>query len=176
MTLEEKLKALIRDIPDFPDKGVIFKDITPVLQDPGLCREVTVAFKEILKNTEIDVVAGVESRGFFFGMLLAQELKVPFVPVRKEGKLPYRRVTQPYSLEYGKEVVEMHVDAVQRGQKVLVHDDLLATGGTIVAASELVRKLGGEITGYVFLIELLFLKGREKLPDHAPVHSLVRYE
>lgn len=177
MEIQHKIKASIRDVPDFPKKGVIFKDITPILQDADLCSEIADAFVAQLEDVEIDVIVGVESRGFLFGMLLAQRLKKPFVPVRKQGKLPFHTVQQSYDLEYGTATIEIHTDAIRQGQKVLVHDDLLATGGTISAVSDLVEKLRGEIVGYAFLVELAFLNPRPRLNKHSDkIISLVSYQ
>ena len=161
--IEDRLKAIIRDIPDFPEPGIVFKDITPILKDDLLCTAVVDAFVERLKFVELDVVAGVESRGFLFGLLLANRLGVPFIPIRKQGKLPFRTVSESYKLEYGQATIEIHEDAFPPGTKVLVHDDLLATGGTVVAASKLIEKLGGSISGYAFVISLDFLNSRGRL-------------
>lgn len=161
--ITEKLRQVIRDIPDFPSPGILFKDITPILQDPALCRQVTDAFVERLNGIKVDVVTGVESRGFLFGMMLANRLDVPFVPIRKAGKLPYHTVKQKYDLEYGSATMEMHQDAFPAGSKVLIHDDLLATGGTVGAAAKLVEQLGGEVAGYSFIVGLSFLNGAENL-------------
>jgi adenine phosphoribosyltransferase len=174
--IEEKLRAAIRDIPDFPKPGIVFKDIIPIFQDPQLCTEIIDTFEEQLKGIEIDVIAGVESRGFLFGLLLANRLKLPFVPVRKLGKLPYKTVQQEYELEYGSAVIEMHEDAFEPGKRVLIHDDLLATGGTVEATSKLLQTLGGVIAGYTFLVSLDFLNGKEKvLPFSENVISLIHY-
>lgn len=174
--LEAKIKQTLRDVADFPKPGIIFKDITPVLHQPELCSEITDALVEQLKGLQIDVVAGIESRGFLFGLALAQALKVPFVPIRKVGKLPYKTVQQSYDLEYGSATLEVHEDAFKTGQKVLIHDDLLATGGTVVAASKLVEQLGAKVTGYSFIISLDFLNGRERLTGFCPhVFSLTKF-
>ncbi len=161
--IEEQIKAAIRDIPDFPKPGIVFKDITPILKDPALCENIVNAFSVQLAGTQIDVVAGVESRGFLFGLMLAMKLGVPFVPVRKAGKLPYTIKQKAYKLEYGTAVIEMHTDAIVPGQHVLLHDDLLATGGTVTAASELITELGGIITGFSFVVGLSFLNGKERI-------------
>jgi len=161
--IEVKIKKTLRDVADFPKPGIIFKDITPVLQDTELCKEITTELVAQLKAIQIDVVAGIESRGFLFGLALAQALQVPFVPIRKVGKLPYKTIQQSYELEYGNAILEVHEDAFKPGQQVLIHDDLLATGGTVVAASKLVQQLGAEVCAYSFLISLDFLNGREKL-------------
>jgi adenine phosphoribosyltransferase len=170
----ESLKPLIRDIPDFPKPGILFRDITPLLANPsGLALSV-----ELLANPfrgkNIDLVVGAESRGFIFGTAVACCLSAGFVLVRKPGKLPHKRISMSYDLEYGKDTLEMHADAIVAGQRVLIVDDLLATGGTMIACCDLVKKLGGHIAGIAVLIELAGLKGREKL--HHPVHSVIRYE
>lgn len=174
--LSQTLKQIIRDVPDFPKPGIIFKDITPILKNPTLCNEITDALAGQLKDLDIDVIAGIESRGFLFGLALAQKLNVPFVPIRKVGKLPYKTVQQSYDLEYGSATLEVHEDAFTTGQKVLIHDDLLATGGTVVAASALVQKLGAEVAGYSFLINLDFLNGKQRLKTFSKhIFSLVDY-
>jgi adenine phosphoribosyltransferase len=161
--IAEQIKAAIRDIPDFPKPGIVFKDITPILKDPVLCTNIVNAFAEQLKGTKIDVVAGVESRGFLFGLMLAIKLGVPFVPIRKAGKLPHTVKQKVYELEYGTATIELHVDAFEPGSRVLIHDDLLATGGTVTAASELIQELGGVVAGYSFVVGLGFLNGRERI-------------
>lgn len=174
--LEENLKHVIRDVPNFPKPGIIFKDITPILQQPKLCGAVVDAFVQHFSTKKIDVVAGVESRGFLFGMLLANKLNVPFVPIRKRGKLPSDTIDRQYDLEYGQATIEIHRDAFAQGAQVLIHDDLLATGGTIRASSELVKDLGGHIVGYAFLISLDFLKGKETLmPYSDDICSLIDF-
>lgn len=166
--IETKIKQAVRDVADFPKPGIVFKDITPILKDAALCEEITAALVEQLSGVQVDVVAGIESRGFLFGMLLAQALKVPFVPIRKAGKLPAKTIQQACNLEYGSAILELHEDALNPGQKVLIHDDLLATGGTVVAASKLVTQLQAEVVGCSFIIALEFLAGREKLKDYTP--------
>src|ERR1700761_541780 len=161
--IAEQIKAAIRDIPDFPKPGIIFKNITPILKDPKLCGQIADAFVEQLKDIHIDVVAGIESRGFLFGLILAMRLGVPFIPVRKAGKLPFTIRQKAYKLEYGTAVIELHTDAFEPGQHVLIHDDLLATGGTALAASELVKEMGGEVAGFSFVVGLGFLNGRERI-------------
>jgi len=161
--IEQQIKEAIRDIPDFPKPGIVFKDITPILKDPALCDKVLDAFAEQLKGTRIDVIAGVESRGFLFGLSLACKLGVPFIPVRKAGKLPYTIKQKAYKLEYGTAIIEMHTDAFEPGQHILIHDDLLATGGTVTAASELIHEMGGIVSGFAFVVGLGFLKGRERI-------------
>lgn len=161
--ISNKLNSAIRDIADFPKPGIIFKDITPILKDPILCSEVIDEFIKKLEGIEIDVVAGIESRGFLFGLMLANRLQIPFVPVRKKGKLPFTTIQEPCELEYGSAILELHKDAIRPGQRVLIHDDLLATGGTVNAATRLVQKLDGEVAGYAFVISLDFLNAKEKL-------------
>ena len=176
MNIEERLKSVIRDVKDFPKPGIIFKDITPILLDPALCLEVTdELYRKFLKQ-RVEAIVGVESRGFLFGMMLAQKFKVPFVPVRKKGKLPYETVSHSYDLEYGSATIEMHSDAIKRGHHVLIHDDLLATGGTAGATAELIQKQGGVVAGFSFLIELGFLNGRDHLKKYTgEINSLVKY-
>lgn len=161
--IEEQIKKAIRDIPDFPKPGIVFKDITPILKDPVLCENIVDAFVQKLKHTQIDVIAGVESRGFLFGLTLACKLGVSFVPVRKAGKLPYTIRQKAYKLEYGTAVIEMHIDAFDPGAHVLIHDDLLATGGTVTAASELIHEMGGTVAGFAFVVGLGFLNGIERI-------------
>lgn len=176
MSLSEEVSKTIRDVPDFPKPGIMFKDVTPLLSEPELVSKVVDWFAEKAKEDGVDVIVGVESRGFLFGMLLAEKLKLPFVPVRKEGKLPYKTIKYSYDLEYGSATVEIHEDAIKPGQKAMVHDDLLATGGTAEAAKHLVEKLGGKVVNYTFLIELGFLKGRDRInKQNELIHSLVSY-
>jgi adenine phosphoribosyltransferase len=176
MTLSNKLDVAIRNIPDFPKPGIQFKDITPILRDAKLCREITLALTSPFKGKKIDVVAGIESRGFLFGMLMAQELDCAFAVIRKKGKLPHRTVEIEYALEYGSAIIEMHEDEIESGQHVIIHDDLLATGGTASAAAELIKKVGGRVEAFSFLIELDFLEGANKLsPFGAPIASLQHY-
>ncbi len=174
--LENRLKAAIRAVPDFPKPGILFRDITPVLEDPALCNAAVDGFRQALAAQRIDAIAGIESRGFLFGMPLAMALNIPFVTVRKKGKLPWKTVSYSYDLEYGSAEVEMHVDSVKPGMRVMVHDDLLATGGTAAAAAELIKKQGGTVASFSFLIELSFLNGMDRLkPYKADVVSLVTY-
>jgi len=174
--ISARIKQAIRDVHDFPKPGIVFKDITPILKDPALCIEISNALAEQLKGIEIDVVAGIESRGFLFGPSLAQLLNVPFVPVRKAGKLPYKTIQQSYDLEYGSAAIECHQDALLSGQRVLIHDDLLATGGTVVAASKLISQLEATVVACSFIISLDFLNGRDRLKPYAQkVFSLVSY-
>jgi len=161
--IADQIKTAIRDIPDFPKPGIVFKDITPILKDPVLCGKIVDAFVRKLEGTPIDVIAGIESRGFLFGLMLATRLGVPFVPVRKAGKLPFTIKQKAYKLEYGTAVIELHTDAFEPGQYVLMHDDLLATGGTALAASELIREMGGIVAGFSFVVGLGFLNGKERI-------------
>jgi len=165
-----QIKKAIRDIPDFPKPGIVFKDITPILKEPALCENIIDAFIEQLNGTHIDVIAGIESRGFLFGLTLATKLGVPFVPIRKAGKLPFTIKRKAYKLEYGEAVIECHTDAFEPGQHILIHDDLLATGGTVTAASELIREMGGIVAGFSFVVELGFLNGRERI---APISDTI---
>jgi len=174
--LEQRLSTAIRAVPDFPKPGILFRDITPVLEDPALGKSITEGFRERLAGIQIDAIAGIESRGFLFGVPVALALGLPFLTVRKKGKLPWRTVSYKYDLEYGSAEVEMHVDSVRPGMRVLVHDDLLATGGTAVAAAELVRMQGGIVVGFSFLIELSFLEGLKRLEQYnAKVVTLLKY-
>lgn len=174
--IDQRLKSAIRDVLDFPKPGIVFKDITPILKDPTLCKDVVEHLVGLLDRDAIDVIAGIESRGFLFGLMLAQRLRKPFVPVRKAGKLPYDTVKQEYALEYGNASIEIHADAFAAGSRVLIHDDLLATGGTVAATSRLIQQLGGSIAGYAFIISLDFLNGKQKLMTFSPcIHSLVGY-
>ena len=176
MTLEENLKSVIRDVPDFPKPGILFKDISTIMLDPKLSKEVLAHLKDLYQSESIDTVAGIESRGFLFGYPLAMELGVPFILIRKKGKLPYKKKSHSYELEYGSAVIEMHEDAVKKGQKVLIHDDLLATGGSASAAAELIKKCGGSVFGFNFLVALDFLKGDQKLKNYSSnIINLVRY-
>ena len=169
-----KIQEYIRDIKDFPKQGIVYKDITPLLENPVATRKTLDAFLSFLEGHHIDKVVGIESRGFFFATLLAQELNAGFVPIRKPGKLPFDTHRESYSLEYGEDILEIHSDAIQEGEKVLVHDDVLATGGTAAAACKLVEKLGGEIVQCNFLMDLSFLNGKEKISSYKVV-SLISY-
>lgn len=163
MLLEETLKPLLRDVPNFPKPGVLFKDITPLLNNPTARKQVVQTVAQHFAKENIQALAAVEARGFIFGSLIAQELNIPFVPIRKAGKLPYKKITEEYSLEYGDAKIEMHEDAFANGTRVLLHDDLLATGGTATAAGHLVQRLGGVVAGYSFIINLSFLPGEDVL-------------
>lgn len=176
MTLQEQIKSVIRDIPDFPKPGILFKDITPIFLHPDLCRDITKAFCEPFQKNKPDAIIGIESRGFLFGMLMAQELNVPFVMVRKVGKLPYKTICEEYSLEYGTAKIEIHEDALQPRWKVLIHDDLLATGGTAEAAARLVKACGASVMAFTFVVELGFLNGKQKLQTHTNnIQCLIQY-
>lgn len=166
--IESAIKLSVRDVVDFPKPGIVFKDITPILKDAALSAEITKALAAQLAGIQIDVIAGIESRGFLFGMLLAQALQVPFVPIRKAGKLPSKTIQQKYELEYGNSTLELHEDAILPGQKVLIHDDLLATGGTVIAASKLILQLNAEVAAFSFIIGLDFLQGKARLMPFSP--------
>lgn len=168
------LSDYIRNIPDFPKKGIVFKDITTLLKDAHALREAVYQMKLKYQGEGIQKVCGIESRGFIFGAPLALELNAGFVPVRKDGKLPWTKISQEYVLEYGKDRIEVHADAIKKGEKTLVVDDLLATGGTARACADLLRKMHAEVVGFSFLIELSFLDGRGQLPDQR-VESLIQY-
>jgi len=176
MNLNDKIRSVIRDIPDFPKPGILFKDITPVFLQPDLCNDITDAFCAPYGDKKPDAIIGIESRGFLFGMLMAQKLNVPFVMVRKAGKLPYKTLCQEYSLEYGSAKIEMHEDALKKGWNVVIHDDLLATGGTAGAAAELVKKCGANVTSFTFVVELGFLEGKKRLLTHTNnIQCLIQY-
>ena len=170
----QRLSAAVRDVPDFPKPGILFKDITPILGDGALFRLAVQAFVEAARASRPDKIAGIDARGFILGGAVAYELGLGFVPVRKKGKLPWTCESVAYALEYGEAVVEVHTDAIQRGERVVIVDDLLATGGTAAAAVQLIRQLGGEVAGILFLIELSFLQGRARL-GNAPAHALITY-
>lgn len=169
-----ELRSYIREIPDFPKPGISYKDITPLLQSPQAMRVALDLFMEKLQNKNIDKVVGIESRGFFFATLLADQLNAGFVPVRKPGKLPFVTYTENYDLEYGTDSLQIHEDAIAEGENVLIHDDVLATGGTASAAARLIEKCGGTIVQCNFLIELSFLEGAQKLKNYQ-VESLLKY-
>lgn len=168
------IKSLIRDIPDFPKPGIIYRDITTLLQSSEGLNYVIDHFSELFSEQEIDYVIGIESRGFIFGAPIAYKLDAGFVPVRKSGKLPAEIHSIEYELEYGSDTLEIHQDAIQPESRILIVDDLIATGGTAAATAELINKLGCELIGFAFIIELLALEGRAKLPD-APIQSMVKY-
>lgn len=170
-----RLRDLIRDIPDFPKPGIVFKDITPMLRDQAGLSLAIEYLTQPFRAMHVQVVASAESRGFIFGTAVARNLSAGFVPIRKPGKLPAPTRRETYALEYGTDVLEIHADAVQPGDRVLLVDDVLATGGTMQASARLVEALGGKVIGIAVLIELTFLKGRDKLRPH-PVHSILRYD
>jgi adenine phosphoribosyltransferase len=172
--LVDSLRARIRDVPDFPKKGIVFKDITTLLQEPNGLRDAARALSQLCADRQVDKVLAIESRGFIFGSLLAERLGKGFVPVRKPGKLPWRTLRASYALEYGEDSLEIHEDALRPGERVLVVDDVIATGGTARAVGELVERMGASVSAYAFLIELTFLKGRERLPG-SEVLSLISY-
>lgn len=171
-----KLSSIIRDVPDFPKPGILFKDITPLYADPLILKECIDEIALQFRNVKIDAVAGIEARGFLTGILLAQKLQLPFVPIRKAGKLPADKISTSYELEYGSATIEMHRDAVRPGMQVLVHDDVLATGGSALAAARLLKEGGAHISGFSFLVNLSFLGGTPKLEQLGkPVHSLISF-
>ncbi len=174
LDLLKQLRAGVRDVPDFPKKGIVFKDITPVLSDPVLFRASIDLFLERCRGRNIDKIVGIDARGFLFGSAVAYELGVGFIPIRKRGKLPYKAEIAKYSLEYGDAEMEMHIDAIRPGERIVLVDDLLATGGTSAAAAVLIRKAGGHLLEAQFLIELEFLHGRKRL-EPTPVTSFLKY-
>ena len=171
----KKIEEYVRSIPDFPEPGIIFRDITSILQDADGLHLAIDSLQDLIKDVDVDVIVGAESRGFIFGMPMAYNLHKPFVPVRKKGKLPCETISQSYDLEYGQAEIEIHKDAVKPGQKVVLVDDLIATGGTMEASCKLVEQLGGEVVKILFLMELAGLKGREKLAKY-DVASVITYE
>lgn len=172
-SLEAAVKATIRDVPDFPKPGILFKDITPILSEPALFQQITDHLAARYRDQQIDVVVGMESRGFLFGAPLALALGAAFAPARKPGKLPYESIAVSYDLEYGSATLELHIDALAKGRRVLIIDDLLATGGTAKATAELIEKLGGQVIEFAFLVELAFLGGRSALS--ADVYAIATY-
>src|SRR6266571_411524 len=170
----DKLRTGVRDVPDFPKKGIVFKDITPILKDGALFRASIDVFLDRCRGRKIDKIVGIDARGFLFGSAVAYELGIGFVPLRKKGRLPYRTESARYSLEYGEAEMELHIDAIERGEKIVLIDDLLATGGTSASAATLIEKVGGDLIEAIFLIELEFLHGREKLKP-TPVTSFLKY-
>lgn len=171
----ELIKSKIRDVPDFPKEGILFKDITTVLSDPTAFKKAIDLLADRYKDQDIDYIAGIEARGFIFGSALAYKLGKGFIPIRKPGKLPAKTEQVTYELEYGTDSLEIHSDAVEKGNKVLIVDDLLATGGTADAAVKLVQKIGGNVAGVAFVVELEFLKGREKLSDDCKISTLISF-
>src|SRR5256885_762306 len=170
----DQLRAAVRDVPDFPKAGIVFKDITPILSHGNLFRASIDVFLEQCRGKEIDKIVGIDARGFLFGSAVAYQLGVGFVPLRKKGRLPYKTESAKYSLEYGEAEMELHIDAITRGEQVVLIDDLLATGGTSASAATLIKKVGGQLVEAIFLIELEFLRGREKLTP-TPVTSFLKY-
>ncbi|MDE0472685.1 MAG: adenine phosphoribosyltransferase [Ekhidna sp.] len=176
MNLQERIKFAIRDVPDFPKPGILFKDITPLLKDAALNRDITEKLSDYWSKVEVGVIIGIESRGFFWGNSLAQALGVPFVIARKMGKLPADTYTYTYELEYGSAAIEIHKDAIAIGDRAMIHDDLLATGGTAGAVAELVKMAGGQIAGFSFLLALEFLNGKEVIQKYSrKIHYLASY-
>ena len=171
----DDFKSLIRHVPDFPKKGILFYDITTLLKEKGALEAVTERLVDLYRGQAIDLVVGIEARGFIFAPMVACQLGAGFVPVRKPGKLPAEAITETYDLEYGQDSLEVHRDSIREGQRVLLVDDLLATGGTAAASVRLVRRLGGQVVGAAFLVELEFLNGRDRLPD-VEVRSLLQYQ
>src|SRR5260370_15376680 len=170
----DKLRAGVRDVQDFPKKGIVFKDITPILNNSALFKASIDVCLERCRSKTIDKIDGIDARGFLFGSVVAYELGVGFVPLRKKGRLPYKTESAKYSLEYGEAEMELHIDAITQGEQIVLIDDLLATGGTSASAATLIRKVGGELVAAIFLIELEFLHGREKLAP-TPIISFLKY-
>ena len=171
----KKIEEYVRSIPDFPEPGIIFRDVTSILQEADGLQLAIDSIQEKLKDVDVDVIAGTESRGFIFGVPVAYNLHKPFVPIRKKGKLPLETISQDYDLEYGSATIEMHKDAIKPGQKVVIVDDLIATGGTVEACIKMIERLGGEVVKVIFLMELKGLKGRERLNGY-DVASVISYE
>lgn len=171
----KKVEDYVRSIPDFPEPGIIFRDVTSILQDADGLQLAIDEMQHFVEEVDCDVICGTESRGFIFGMPIAYNLHKPFVPIRKKGKLPLETVEESYDLEYGSATIEMHKDSIKPGQKVVIIDDLIATGGTVEACAKMIERLGGEVTRTVFLMELAGLKGREKLAKY-DVKSVIRYD
>jgi len=167
MSIEQNIKSILREVADFPKEGVVFRDLTPLLLKPELTSRIVKACLDPFANQKIDAICAIESRGFLYGMLLANELQVPFLPIRKKGKLPGETLEFTYDLEYGSATVEVHLEDVEQGWNILVHDDLLATGGTAAAATELMRMRGAEVAGFSFITELAFLGGRNRLEQYS---------
>lgn len=175
-SLESRMKAIVRDVPDFPKPGILFKDLSPLLKHSELAKEIIEQLVANIAPMKPDALVCLESRGFWFGMPVALALGIPMIPMRKQGKLPYTCIAQEYDLEYGTAKIEMHTDALERGWNVVVHDDLLATGGTADAAAKLVKKAGAQVCAFSFLVELEFLEGRKRLDvSRSPIHSLIKY-
>ena len=174
--INNRLKEVIRDVPDFPKPGIIFKDITPILLDPQLTRDLIDEMVNHVQSLNLHAIVGIESRGFWFGIMLANKLELPFIPIRKKGKLPYKTVSYNYDLEYGSAEIEMHEEEIKKDWNVLIHDDLLATGGTACAAAELIKMQNGNVAGFSFVVDLTFLNGTEKLKKYSEnIFNLVSY-
>ena len=174
--ISSRLTSVIRDVPDFPKPGIIFKDITPILLDAQLTRDIVDEMVSNVKSLNIDAIVGIESRGFWFGIMLANKLNIPFIPIRKKGKLPYKTISYSYDLEYGSAEIEMHQDEIEKNWNVLIHDDLLATGGTACAAAELIKMQNANVAGFSFVVDLSFLNGSEPLKKYSEnIFNLVRY-
>ncbi len=174
--ISSRLKDAIRDVPDFPKPGIIFKDITPILLDPQLTRDIVDEMVSNVKSLDLDAIVGIESRGFWFGIMLANALNIPFIPIRKKGKLPYKTVSYKYDLEYGSAEMEMHKDEIEENWNVLIHDDLLATGGTACAAAELIKMQNANVAGFSFVVDLTFLNGSEPLKKYSEnIFNLVHF-
>ena len=174
--ISTRLKDAIRDVHDFPKPGIVFKDITPILLDSQLTRDIIDEMVNHVKSLSLDAIVGIESRGFWFGIMLANKLDIPFIPIRKKGKLPYKTVSYSYDLEYGSAEIEMHVDEIKENWNVLIHDDLLATGGTACAAAELIKMQNGNVAGFSFVVDLSFLNGSEILKKYSEnIFNLVSY-
>ena len=174
--ISSRLKDVIRDVPDFPKPGIIFKDITPILLDPQLMRDLVDEMAKDFIGLNLDAIVGIESRGFWFGIMLANKLNIPFIPIRKKGKLPYKTISYSYELEYGSAEIEMHQDEIEKDWNVLIHDDLLATGGTACAAAELIKMQDGNVAGFSFVVDLTYLNGSEPLKKYSEnIFNLVRY-
>lgn len=176
MNIEDSIKQIIRDIPDFPMPGIMFKDLTPILKSPELCLEITDAMVQLLRPLKPDALVALESRGFWFALMVSTRLGIPMIPIRKPGKLPYATIAEEYSLEYGSNRVEMHIDALKENSRVVVLDDLLATGGTAEAASKLVLRQSSTVLAFAFLVELSALKGKERIAPYSEnVIALAKY-
>jgi len=174
--ISTRLKQVIRDVPDFPKPGIIFKDITPILLNPQLTRDIIDEMVNHVKGLNLDAIVGIESRGFWFGIMLANKLELPFIPIRKKGKLPYKTVSYSYDLEYGSSEIEMHEDEIKESWNVLIHDDLLATGGTACAAAELIKMQKANIAGFSFVVDLTFLNGSDNIKKYSDnIFNLVSY-
>lgn len=174
--ISTRLKEVIRDVPDFPKPGIVFKDITPILLDPQLTRDIVNEMSRNVESLKLDAIVGIESRGFWFGIMLANKLNIPFIPIRKKGKLPYKTISYKYDLEYGSAEIEMHKDEIEKNWNILIHDDLLATGGTACAAAELIQMQNANVAGFSFVVDLTFLNGSEPLKKYSEnIFNLVHF-